>query len=84
MKINIMDIITSAQMFSNAQLTEDLKKRNKYTLADVSAVKHNVFNTEYANDAATYLAVGAIISYHEQLREVLLQEMNIDIGEITI
>lgn len=82
MDISLMDIATSATKFANILLTENLKKDNNFSINTIEQIKKNTFDTKYANDYATNLAIGAILSYHDQLRVKLLKEANIDIGEI--
>lgn len=82
MDISLMDIATSATKFANILLTENLKKENNFSIDTLEQIKKNIFDTKYANDYATNLAIGAILSYHDQLRVKLLEETNIDIGEI--
>ena len=80
MDINLFDIATSATSFANILLTENLKNDNNFSVSTLEQIKKNIFETKYAN--ATNIAIGAILSYHEQLRAKLLEEANIDIGEI--
>lgn len=82
MDINLMDIVTSATSFANSVLTEEMKEDNNFSIGALKQIKENVFDTKYSKDYAINLAVGAILSYHEQLRSKLLKEANIDIGEI--
>ena len=82
MDISLMDIATSAKKFANILLTENLKKENNFSIDTLEQIKKNIFDTKYANDYATNLAISAILSYHDQLRVKLLEETNIDIGEI--
>ena len=82
MDINLIDIATSATSFANILLTENLKNDNNFSVSTLEQIKKNIFETKYANDHATNIAIGAILSYHEQLRTKLLEEANIDIGEI--
>lgn len=82
MEIKAIDIATSATTFANILLTESLKKDNNFSIGMLEQIKTNIFDTKYAGDYAVNIAIGAILSYHEQLREKLLKEANIDIGEI--
>lgn len=83
MDINALDIATSATTFANILLTECLKTDNNFSISMLEKIKTNIFATKYANDYATNIAIGSIRAYHEQLRAKLLEEVNIDIGEIT-
>lgn len=84
MEINIMDIATSAMSFANSVLTEEMKEDNNFSIGALERIKKNIFDTKYAKDYATNLAIGAILSYHEQLKTKLLKEANIDIGKINV
>ena len=82
MDINLFDIATSATSFANILLTENLKNDNNFSVSTLEQIKKYISKTPYANDHATIFAIGAILSFHEQLRAKLLEEANIDIGEI--
>ncbi|MGN1137118.1 MAG: hypothetical protein ACI4SF_12980 [Oscillospiraceae bacterium] len=53
-----------------------IELKNKYA-------KSNVLNTEYGLELVEIFVEGCIISYHEQLRKVLL-EQSIDIGDLDL
>ena len=80
-ELNAAEIITKAKAFADFMLTSDLDRDNDLTLVSLMNTKGDVFNTKYANNYVSYIAVGAVISYHDQLREVLKEKASIDIGE---
>lgn len=81
MDIKAIDIATSATAFANILLTEQLKKDKNFSISMLEQIKTNIFDTKYAADYAVNIAIGAISSYHEQLRNILLEKADIDIGE---
>lgn len=80
-ELNAAEIITKAKAFADFMLTNDLDRDNDLNLVSLMNTKNDVFNTKYANHYVSYIAVGAVTAYHDQLREVLKEKASIDIGE---
>ena len=80
-KLNAAEIITKAKAFADFMLTSALDRDNNLTVVSLMNTKDDVFNTKYARDYVSNVAVGAVTAYHDQLREVLLEKAAIDIGE---
>ena len=81
MEIKAMDIVNRAFAFANELLNMELKKGPLNIDKYKTIHPPEILATKYGTDFAMNLALGAIIEYHEQLREKLL-EQGIDIGDI--
>lgn len=80
-ELNAAEIITKAKAFADFMLTNDLDRDNALNLVSLMNTKGDIFNTKYASNYVSYVALGAVTAYHDQLREVMLEKAAIDIGE---
>ncbi|MCI9410372.1 MAG: hypothetical protein HFJ89_11275 [Oscillospiraceae bacterium] len=92
MQINLDNVI-----FSGEKLAEDAVKRYinieqsscpKLTAEKCAEIiskysKENILNTEHSYEILNMFITGCFLSYHEQLRNVLLSQ-SVDIGELDI
>ena len=82
MSIHAYDIAKSATEFANIMLTDKMKNDNEFSYSNLENIIENIFATKFAHDYTINVALGSISSYHNQLREKLIADFNIDIGEI--
>ncbi len=80
-EMNFADIITGATAFASSVVAEQMKSTNDFSAGTFLQVRKNILKTQYADDYVVNVAVGAVMTYHNQLREVLLEKAAIDIGE---
>ncbi len=83
MQINGLAVMKEASEFANRCLTEELKKNGHLTEETVRFIHSpNFFPSQMGRNFIGNLILGALESYHSSLREKLLEESNIDIGEM--
>ena len=82
MSIHAYDIAKSATEFANTMLIDKMKNDNEFSYSNLEKIIEHIFATKFAHDYTINVALGSIISYHNQLREKLIADFNIDIGEI--
>lgn len=84
MKINGYEIMEDAYDFTNAMLNSKARKNGKLPASEYCELQSGfMFTSKYEKCYVENLVLGAIFSYHEQLRDILL-EKGIDIGEIDL
>lgn len=85
MKIDIYKIIAQANAFANMMLVEQMKKDNTFSVHSIASVSaKNIMKSEYAYEFTANLIIGAISEYHEQLRKILKDRLDIEIDDIDI
>lgn len=83
MQINGYDIIKEASEFANQCLIEELKKKGHVTEETMRFIHSpSFFSSQTGRDFIANLLLGALESYHSNLRTKLLEESDIDIGEM--
>lgn len=92
MQINIDDVTFIGEKMVQETVQEYIKKEidacsnfpvEKYKEIKNKYSKSNILNTEYGLEIIERFVEGCIISYHEQLRNVLL-EQSVDIGDLDL
>lgn len=85
MEIDLYQIISQANLFANTMLMEQLKKDGNFSVHTLSSLKANsVLQTEYGYEFTMNLIVGAITEYHEQLRSIIKEKMDIELDGIDL
>lgn len=84
MNINLMDVITHANAFSNQMLITELKKDNNFSVSELNKINSSsMLASDYSYTIICNLILGAIDGYHEQLREKIKEVSSFDIGAVT-
>lgn len=79
MIFNSIDIMHYACQFANEMLLKDIEK-DVHSNSSVNLTKENLLSGKYGISAVNNLILGAILEYHNQLRQCLISEHSIDIG----
>lgn len=83
MQINGLAIMKEASEFANQYLANELKKSGHLTEETIRFIHSpNFFSSQIGRNFIGNLLLGALESYHSNLRAKLLEESNIDIGEM--
>lgn len=83
MNINCFEVINFACSFADTILRQRLDKMNLSPKERDKILSNDILKTKVGKDYVDNVVLGAIIGYHDQLREVLLKS-GIDIGDITV
>lgn len=81
MQIKYDNITVSALLGAQQVATEKIKSKDKVGIEDIKLMRHFPLTSEYGLEIVNQMIAFAIQSYHDQLREKLL-ESGIDIGEM--
>ena len=77
MNIDLCKVVDSAFLFASTIINE-----RKLTVSELECRKKSVlFNSQFDQDFVANLILGAIQSYHYQLKDIL-EEKGVDIGEL--
>ena len=85
MNIDVYEVIQDASTFTSAILPDILKKRRgHFSIKEFKLLQsENILTSDIGKDYVDNMILGAIVAYHEQLRNTLL-EKGIDIGDISV
>ena len=81
MQIKGTEIMVSSLLAAEQLATEKTKSKGKISIDDIKIMRHSPLTSEYGLSIVNQMIIFAIQSYHDQLREKLL-ESGIDIGEM--
>lgn len=81
MQIKGTEIMVSSLLAAEQLATEKIKSKDKISIDDIKIMRHSPLTSEYGLSIVNQMIIFAIQSYHDQLREKLL-ESGIDIGEM--
>ena len=85
MEIDVYEIVSQANLFTNTLLMEQLKKDGKFSVHNLGILNaKSIMQSEYAYDVTMNLIIGAISEYHEQLRGIIKEKLNIEIDGIDL
>lgn len=77
------DIMHNACQFANEMLYQDIKK-DVHSDTAVNLNRENALSSKYGTSIVNNLILGAILEYHNQLRQCLKSEQGIDIGAFDV
>lgn len=80
MQFNYEEILSGAIIFANERLKQKHSESPLYQLPTTPLEFNKIMSSDYGTEYACDLILGAIDTYHEQLREALLGH-GIDIGD---
>lgn len=81
MQIKYDDIAVSSLLAAEQMATEKIKSKDKISIDDIKLMRHFPLTSEHGLSIVNQMIIFAIQSYHDQLRDKLL-ESGIDIGEM--
>ncbi len=81
MKIKFSDIAISALNGAQQVATAAIKSKENISIEDIKLMRRFPLSSEHGLNIVNTMIASALCSYHDQLRENLL-EIGIDIGEI--
>ncbi|GEM_PF-717764 len=81
--INVYEVINSANSFANEMIKTNLHRHPVSSEEKLKIHSEEILSTNQGRTYVDNMVLGAIIAYHNQLREVLLKS-GIDIGECVV